>query len=583
MIDDDTAPDVLLYEQYKVLGHQNLGYTEIRIPKKGIQIFTESAAEFIETAMKYCKSDTYVGINPRKIKNGLTEDVAYVTCIVFDFDPIRPKDQPTTDAQHQEAIRVASEMARANEGIIISSGSGAHVYLPINPIKVTDANATNEALRNYAKTIQDKYNTPEIKVDSTFDLPRIIRCWGSFNTKSNRPCKFLSGAYNSGRKTFRISEYESKVSAPATPQKAVTQVAGPAQPALGKVDTKFASAANSNPTIRRMMEGAATFPSRSESDFAFAAALFRSGFTIPEVIYLLPRNPKGKARERNERDLFKEVNRVHDRIKDTLPKSQEMSEGDYLKDLDNRKPGIMTGFKRWDNMTAGLKGGRFYVCAGRPTDGKTTYLVQQAMNVAAQGHRVAIFPTECARTTIIDKMVSAKTGVNLRAFQFGNFDSEERIKVEAAAKEVMKLPITIVENFSLTMDDVNRHVENISPDYVIVDFLQCMRYNDPNSTSELAANVIGIKSICKKRNIPVTLASQLHRKPQDVEDSMADLKGTGKLEEEGDVVTFIRTVNAEPYPCQSKASVLKNKYGEPGIIKLDFWRSTCTFTEKENI
>lgn len=576
----DFDPYSLLCDQYKVLGHEGLGYTEIRIPKKGIQIFTQGMEEFVKSALQYCKNDCYVGINPRKNKSGKEEDVSNVTCIVFDFDPVRPKDAPSTDEQHNEAIRIAGEVSRKYDGLLVTSGSGAHVYLPLVPIPIIDHSGAADALRNFGKEIQAKYSTETIKVDSIFDLPRIIRCWGSHNNKSNRNCEFLSGNYK--RQQFVLSNYATKhdiaISKPCVSGYA-TQSAIPIT-----LQSRYDKFILSDARIPRIISGSIRYPSRSESDFAFASFLFKAGFNIEEVKALLPKNSSGKALERNTNDLDREVRRIYDKIKSDIPKQEaKLTAEEYTKDLESRKPGIMTGFAQWDAKTAGLKGGRFYVDAGRPTEGKTTRLVQVAANVAKAGHRVLYFPTECARSSIIDKMLSAEAKVNLKKFQTGDFNADEKGRIQAILPGVLKLPIVVAENFSLKISDIERLVVKESPEYVIVDFLNGMSYDDPNNPSELARVVMGVKLIGKNRNIPLTLAAQLHRKDPKVEDSLSDLKGTGKLEEEGDVISMMKTIDTSCMPAKARLNIMKNKYGEPGIINMEFDRGWCTFKEVEYV
>lgn len=558
--------------QYRMLGHQGLGWTEIRVLKKFKNFYVNTEEDYVKTVMAWRKNDVYVGVNPRRsnaghgaMGTGMEADVSHVTAIVFDFDPIRPKDAPSTQEQHQEAIAEAGKLSRALSGVLSSSGSGAHVSIPIVPVEVSDVAGCAAALRDFAAPHQARFSTQTVRVDSTFDLPRIIRCWGTHNNKSDRECYFLSGEVNRRRLDL-------------FPRQVCPIALGSGADSAG--ESKLLALSVRNGKIRDILNGRGNFVSRSECDFAFAAELLRSGLSIPETAGLLKHNKYGKAKERSERDLLREAERVHEKIKHTLPEGLAgMDLGAYQTDLSSRSRGIQTGFARWDSMTAGLKPSRFYVEAGRPTDGKTTRLVQMATNIAKQGKKVMYFPTEVPRSAIYDKMVSAESGVGLRQFQYGSFTDEERDSVMAAAKTISTLPVVIVEDFSLTLGKIRDCVQRACPDVVIVDFLQYMKYRDPNSSSEMAQNVAGIKKIGEECKIPVILASQLHRKPANIPDSLSDMKGTGSLEELGDVVTFIRTVDPLPYPAKSRLTIWKNKYGEPGTVDLDFHRQTCEFRE----
>lgn len=573
----DFDPVGLLTQQWKVLGHEGLGYTEIRIPQKGIQKFVRTEDEFVSAAMAHCKGPVYVGINPRRIESGKAEDVAALTGIVIDFDPVRQKDTASTDEQHDEAIRVASEFCRDHDGLLVSSGSGAHVYLPLTAIAITDYKSQGEALHNFGKEIQEKYSTATIKVDSIFDLPRIIRCWGSWNTKSNRPCEFLSGTY--ARRAFNLSDYKTEQPSPIQPVQQSDRLYEPAS--NGTIDERLQQSIQSNESLRRILCKDRSFVDRSGADFALISELWKEGFKeseIKKIVY----NGSWSAKDRSDSEQDKEILRIYEKVKYDITKKTTTAandEDEYTRDVLSRKMGILTGFPRWDRMTAGLKGGRFYVDAGRPGEGKTTRLVQIARNVSMTGRRVLYFPTECAKSVIYDKLVSAEAQINSMKFSDSSFSSEDVEKIGPAIKKVMALPITVAENFSLKFADIEKLVRNLVPDYVIVDFLNNMSYTDINSASELGANVISIKNLGKKYNIPITLACQLHRKLPNTEYSLSDLKGTGKLEEEGDIITFVHSVNTKPYPAQAKVIILKNKFGESGFIKNDFYRATCQFQE----
>lgn len=574
---EEFDPVSLLSQQWKVLGHDGLGFTEIRIPQKGIQKFVRTEDEFVKTAMAYCKGPVYVGINPRRIESGKAEDITAITAIVLDFDPVRPKDTPSTDEQHDEAIRVATEFCHDHDGLLVDSGSGAHVYIPVKAIPITDFKAQGEMLHNFGKEVQERYSTPTIKVDSIFDLPRIIRCWGSRNTKSNRNCEFISGTLS--RRDFKLSDYSSPIQSSESPR-----IAGCSQSVSiqGSPDQHLKLAVETNENLRRILRKEKSFTDRSGADFALISELFKEGFTSAEIKHVVYQSDKWNAKDRSDVEQDKEITRIYEKVKFEIPKKTGFAINDqdeYTKDLANRRMGILTGFPRWDRMTAGLKGGRFYVDAGRPGEGKTTRLVQLARNVAETGRRVMYFPTECAKTVIYDKLVSAETGINSMQFSDGSFTQEERDKISPAIKKVMALPLIVAENFSLKIVDIEKLVRNMSPDYVIVDFLNNMSYMDCNSPSELGANVIAIKNLGKKYNIPITLACQLHRKLPNTEYSLSDLKGTGKLEEEGDIITFVHSVDTKPYPVHAKVIILKNKFGETGVIKNNFYRATCKFEE----
>src|SRR3990167_5558494 len=182
------SSEELLDYQFDVLGHTD-GFTELRTIHNGKQIFCGSKEEFIESSLGLLGFNAYVGLNPRSCASGNSDSIELLTCLAIDIDPIRVKNTPSTDEQHELALELGRKIGRElGYGPIVSSGSGCHVYVPLVPIKVTNQKALTDSLKKWSDAIKENYETKELKIDSIFDLPRIIRLWGSLNTKSNRLC-----------------------------------------------------------------------------------------------------------------------------------------------------------------------------------------------------------------------------------------------------------------------------------------------------------------------------------------------------------------------------------------------------------
>jgi KaiC/GvpD/RAD55 family RecA-like ATPase len=557
----------LLAKQYEVLAHEKLGYTEIRIPKKKFQYFFK-AGEKEEPLNEHIKGDVYIGINPRKSKSGLASDVSFVTCLVFDFDPIRPKDTPSTDEQHADALAVANRLHTDSPGsILVDSGSGAHVYIPVVPIEVKDWQDMTACLAGYAKTVKEKYQTANIRVDSIFDLSRIIRLWGSHNEKSNRPCRVVSGLDNYRRSVFNPGLYR-----PAT---VVSEVSSGSSDFL----VRFDKLKKVTPKIQEIMNGTAKYASRNEADLVLTDFLIKSKFADSEIVAIRRMSPLSKD-DRTDEWHMEDVKRLRNKL--VQDSGVKRIDSNYFSGLDTRKPGILTGFNKLDSMLAGLKSGRLYVIAARPNEGKTTLLTQIANGLAKQGVKVLFFPTESGASAIYDKVLSADLGINLRKFQFGNFTTAEKQSINAVTGTLNKLPLYVCEDFGLTPDTVESKIKQLCPDVVIVDYLQGMTFPEGGTPLELGKAVIKFKGLCQDLQIPFILASQLNRAADGNPLSLSHLNGTAKLEQQGDEVLMLHTLDTLVYPRPINLYIKKSKFGKTGMVKMDFLSSICTFKEQAN-
>lgn len=556
----------LVEDQYAILAHSGQGFTEIRDVKTGKQWFVKcgNITQYENTLKEFIdkKGDIYVGINQRKTNSGKAEDIQSINVLVIDIDPVRTKGMSSSDDQLTEAINKAGEIVKQYpSGIVVSSGSGAHIYFPLVPIEPTKE--IQARIENWYHTLQKKYNTPTLKIDSTFDLPRVMRVWGSWNNKSNRPCELVKPLDKIIRVTLDSLIPEVKIVVPIV--------------ALTDTELRFEKLVKNNGILQNIVSGRINFTSRSESDYAFSKILLVANFRPDEVAGLLLRNPSGRLDDKSFNERVRDVERIQKKIG---PSELKTISQDYFEELKTRKSGISTGFQTLDSRIAGLKPGRLYVIAARPTDGKTTFLCQLAGNMAESGKKVLFFPTEVGASSVYDKYVSRKTGINLRKFQSGDFTANEKQTIEDTSKTVKTLPLFIAENFALKVSDIVQKAKEIMPDVVIVDFLQSMYFERGGEPRELSQAVIAIKSIAQELQIPVILASQLSRAAEGTKTSLTQLKGSGTIEEQGDDIMYLYTLDRLATPRPVNLDIMKSKYGEPGIVRLEFNSSICEFKEK---
>ena len=143
-IDLDTA-NKFANLQREFLRHKEYGYTEIRDIKYLTSTFYASEIKVINPS--HLNRDIYVGINPRKDKGKDSDSIEWVTCVVVDIDPVRPKGTGSTEEQLAQSILIGRKIQDVFAGrILVCSGSGCHVYIRIIPIRVEKDTADKLAI-----------------------------------------------------------------------------------------------------------------------------------------------------------------------------------------------------------------------------------------------------------------------------------------------------------------------------------------------------------------------------------------------------------------------------------------------------
>ena len=556
----------LLNYQYEVLNHEGKGLTEIRVFEPKVQtFFCKGKEEFIKTAMSLSGFDTYVGVQPRTREAGDISSIDTLNTIVFDVDPVRPKDTASTDEQHKAAIELANRITKdIGGGLVVSSGSGAHAYVPITPIKVENREELTNSLREFNQKIKAKYATKELKIDNIFDLPRVIRLLGSNNSRSDRQCVPIGPMGPIPRLTLSFNQ---------TPKTATK----PTEIYTDELTQRFQRLCRTNKRLKELSEGSVAFESASEADMAFVATLCTAQFTINEVKALWEYNARG-----NKEPKKGDVERIFDKVfesKDAKAYNLTNNSSAYFSNLAYRRMGIRTGFNALDEKISGLKDGKIYIMAARPGTGKTTIAMQILTNIAEQGIPCLMFPTEVGAEPLIDKILSRKCEISLTKFQNGTFTKEDVSKIEEMKDYVSSLPLTIYDDFGLGIDAYETQIDKYAPKVVCLDYFQSLKFTDPNSVGEKEDAVRRIKKLTKDRNIVTICMSQLNRNNTG-KAGMAELKGTGALEEFADVICQMYRGEGHNYPVPIDMIVTKSKYSSTGPISLLF--STTIAKLEEN-
>ncbi len=211
--------------------------------------------------------------------------------------------------------------------------------------------------------------------------------------------------------------------------------------------------------------------------------------------------------------------------------------------------GLSSGFIDFDDATLGLQPGALIILAARPAVGKSAYAINIAYNVAEKGQNVAIFSLEMSAEQIVTRLLSSVSGINSMKIQSGNINSKEWQQIEYAAAMLGKKNIYFDDQSGTSISDVYAKCRQLSQegklDFVVIDYLQLLsgtgNYSG-NRVTEVSEISRKLKNLARDLKVPVLALSQLSRgveNRQDKRPNMADLRESGSIEQDADIVMFM--------------------------------------------
>jgi replicative DNA helicase len=270
-------------------------------------------------------------------------------------------------------------------------------------------------------------------------------------------------------------------------------------------------------------------------------------------------------------------------------------------------PHILTGFTALDGFLGGLQRSDLIVLAARPSLGKTSLALNIARNAAiSQKACVALCSLEMSREAVVQRLLASESGVDSGKVRLGRFSEKDEMRIMEASGVLSEAPIYIDDSPQLRALDIRSKARRLhyerNIDLLIIDYLQLIQGDGKNETrvQEISKITRGLKTLARELNVPVLAVSQLSRAvewrashvPQ-----LADLRESGSIEQDADVVLFIyrdemyfsaedwskvHDIEREPYPRGiADVIIAKHRNGPLGQIKLRFLARTAKFGNLE--
>ena len=218
-----------------------------------------------------------------------------------------------------------------------------------------------------------------------------------------------------------------------------------------------------------------------------------------------------------------------------------------------RITGLSTGYHQLDNLTSGLQPSELIILAARPSMGKTALALNIAENVCVRDNKpVAIFSLEMSKESLLLRLLSSDAQIDSHRFRTGHLNREDGAKIPISLRRLAEAPLWIDDAGSATVTEMGAKARRLMRDrglsLVVVDYLQLIsaRGRFGNRNEEVSSITRGLKGLAKELKIPVLVLSQLTRAPEreDRRPQLADLRESGAIEQDADVVMFIHRPNA---------------------------------------
>lgn len=267
---------------------------------------------------------------------------------------------------------------------------------------------------------------------------------------------------------------------------------------------------------------------------------------------------------------------------------------DYMQQHRGEVVGVATGFADLDQLTGGLQRSDLIIVAARPSMGKTAFALGVAYGAALQhGKTVGIFSMEMSAEQLVQRLLATETGVDSHRLRLGQINDNEWDRISRAFGRLSEANIFIDDSAAAGIMDIRSKARRLQAehgvDLIIVDYLQLMSgRRSENRVQEISEISRGLKGLARELNIPVVALSQLSRAVETRSDHrpmLSDLRESGSIEQDADIVMFIYREEKYDETSDKKGiaeiMVSKHRNGPVGSINLRFFEQTARFADLE--
>jgi len=285
----------------------------------------------------------------------------------------------------------------------------------------------------------------------------------------------------------------------------------------------------------------------------------------------------------------------YEKIQDLLVKAVDRI--DTLYQSDTAYTGIPTGFDDFDNLTSGLQKSDLVIIAGRPSMGKTSFVMNLVENAAIKHKQpVAVFSMEMPGDQLVMRMMASLGRIDSNKIRTGKLDDADWPRLTSAVGILNEAPIFIDDTPGLNPMEIRSRARRIHREHglgmIVIDYLQLMqsaRGNGENRATEISEISRSLKGLAKELGVPILALSQLNRSLEQRPNKrpiMSDLRESGAIEQDADLIVFIYRdeVYNEDSPEKGTAEIIigKQRNGPIGMTRLTFLGQYTRFESHSN-
>jgi replicative DNA helicase len=322
-----------------------------------------------------------------------------------------------------------------------------------------------------------------------------------------------------------------------------------------------------------------------------AELAYDEGIDVDEVVDKAEQMVFGVSESRIHRDLTP-VRAIMDNVVDRI---------DFLAQNGDALMGVPTGFTQMDKMLGGFQKSDLIILAARPGMGKSSLAMSVAETAASRyDARVAIFSLEMSNEQLVQRLLAMVTGIDSHALRMGNIDESEWPILLEAANQLSGVNIFIDDTPAASVTEIRTKARRLYAehglDMIIIDYMQLMSgqggssKGSENRQQEISYISRSLKGLARELNVPVIALSQLSRAVEsraDKKPMLSDLRESGSIEQDADVVLFIYREDyyIEDTDRQNIADIIvaKHRHGETGTVSLFFKKELTQFTDLETV
>jgi len=244
--------------------------------------------------------------------------------------------------------------------------------------------------------------------------------------------------------------------------------------------------------------------------------------------------------------------------------------------------GITSGYPGIDRKTNGFYNGDLIILGARPSIGKTSLAMGMAGKIAHKGICCGFFSCEMSAVSLCQRLIATEARIDLRVIRNGSFDENGMSVILDSAQKISGLPLYISDRSGLRLSALKtdaRKMKRNGVRIIFIDYLTLISHGDSRMPRHERVGEISkqLKALARELNIPIVVLSQVGRDAEDRMPTLANLRQSGEIEEDADVIMFLHRSRDEN---ETDLLIAKNRNGPTGIVKLIFLPQFVRFEER---